>query len=480
MLHLRGSPSASDLGRSAPGTAPADRVGGAGASPAACASGTQAPSAEPREPCGQATATPTERAPLVADARARVAGTPDPTDPDASVAAARLRASVTAGACDRALRCDRGSHDRPTHPHLDGASRADGQAFGTGACAHAASSVAYVPCSGSSGWAARSMPTEHDDGACRRVHPELSLPTDDEDDEPAPCMDDEPLPSPPSSPPPNSDSEMSDESESESESGIARAIMRASAGSAHPTTQEVPLVSTPRCRLRSPSPTVTAAASGPATVSIPDVPCGPSGETAGPAPPPPPPPPPPNKRGGCGQSAGQAEGDPKSAQLRPLYWRTCSFDNAASAQSTVWACLGCDLSPTERELIASEFCLSRGQAESIVVPAERLSVLDAKRSNAVSFLLAKLPELPALAQAIYEMDAVLDSDRLAAMVRLWPTALEIDAIERHEGSGVRPAVRVSLDPSGPRRSDAFACGTRESPPIGGDSVPPCAGGRVAR
>jgi hypothetical protein len=70
-------------------------------------------------------------------------------------------------------------------------------------------------------------------------------------------------------------------------------------------------------------------------------------------------------------------------------------------------------------------------------------VLDAKRSNAVSFLLAKLPELPALAQAIYEMDAVLDSDRLAAMVRLWPTALEIDAIERHEGSGVRPAVRVS-------------------------------------
>ena len=381
---------------------------------------------------------PTERAPLVAGARESVAGTPDPTDSEASVAAARLH---KAGACDGALRCDRGSHDRPMHPHLDGASRTDGQAFGTGASAHAASSAAYVPCSGSSGWAARSMPTEHDDGACRRVHPELSLPTDDDDDEPAPCMDDEPLPSPPSSPPPNSDSEMSDESESES--GIVRAIMRASAGSAHPTAQEVPLASTPRCRLRSPSPTVTAAASAPATVSIPDVPCGPSGETAGPAPPPPPPPPPPNKRGVCGQSAGQAEGDPKSAQLRPLYWRTCSFDKAASAQSTVWACLGCDLSPTERELIASEFCLSRGQAESIVVSAERLSVLDAKRSNAVSFLLAKLPELPALAQAIYEMDAVLDSDRLAAMVRLWPTALEIDAIERHEGSGVRPAVRVS-------------------------------------
>jgi hypothetical protein len=118
------------------------------------------------------------------------------------------------------------------------------------------------------------------------------------------------------------------------------------------------------------------------------------------------------------------------------------------------------LSPAERELIASEFCL-KGHAEPTVVgsnSAERLSVMDAKRSNAVSFLLAKLPELPALAQAIYQMDSkVLDADRLTAMVRLWPTPLEIDAIERHNGD-VRhcPFLSVLLPVASIWSVDAFA------------------------
>ena len=285
------------------------------------------------------------------------------------------------------------------------------------ACAHETDSSATDrpwPCSSGRG----SLPA--------RVHPELSLPMDDdEEDEPAPPMEDDAPPPPPSSPP-SSDSELSDASESESENGIVRAILRASEGSLQAAGREEPVTGTMCSGSLLPRVTETASAAAIPTASS---------ATSLP-PPPPPPPPPPSKQAASEQGAGLREA--KRAHLRPLYWRTCSFDAAVSAQNTVWAkpMASYKLSPAERELIASEFCL-KGHAEPTVVgsnSAERLSVMDAKRSNAVSFLLAKLPELPALAQAIYQMDSkVLDADRLTAMVRLWPTPLEIDAIERHNG-----------------------------------------------